>query len=262
VSLTISTAQQALLQVTPSAPLVLVHLTTYSDYTLATVETEFWWSKGMPVRYEWGGGGTVREFEDVILSLGAVTRVMQHVPNGEVADTRRSAIDITLDNSDNYEPAQTAYMPLWNTLRQKNLHYAKVEIATVLIDPNLVAPPKGGDAALPWDLTAMAGTEHHIRFRGELTAVGDVTEEAIPLQFESIEPNIDTLPDSCRISQERTVHQPQGRLGDDSGRRDHRSSDGQHRGHRRQRLVWNQLHRPDRSRAYPGRLRGRYDLED
>jgi len=180
--LTLPASQSALVGRGSVAPIILVHLTTYTNYTSATVESEWWWTKNHPVLYPWAGGAA-KDFEDLIRQLSPISRRMEHIPNAELADTRRTVLDLTLANDRDGNGDS-----LWKRLRTKNLHFAKVELASLLVDPTRLLDVS--PTAKRWDLRDLPGTEHVFRFRGELTGVGTVTPTEIPLTFESIEPNL------------------------------------------------------------------------
>lgn len=165
------------------APIVLVHLTTYTNYTSETVESEWWWTKSHPVLYPWAGG-SAQTFEDAIRFLSPITRRMEHLPNAEAIDTRRTVLSLTLANDVDGNGDS-----LWKRLRTKNLHFARIEVASLLVDP--VRLLDVSDGAKRWDLRDLPGTEHVFRFRGELTGIETVTETEIPLTFETREPNLD-----------------------------------------------------------------------
>jgi hypothetical protein len=178
----ISAGQKELAARGSLAPIVLVHLTTYTNYTAATVESEWWWTKNHPVLYPWAGGAA-KEFDDAIRLLSPIVRRMEHLPNAQVADTRRTVLDMTLANDRDGKGDS-----LWRRLRTKNLHLARVEVALLLVDPARLLDVS--PTAKRWDLRDLPGTEHVFHFRGELTGIGTVTETEIPLTFEAIEPNL------------------------------------------------------------------------
>jgi len=179
VARTLAAGQADLAARSELAPVLLVHLRTFTNYTSSTVESDFYWTRDYPVHYPWNGGADV-EFEDAILSIGDVVRRMEHQPNGALIDLRQTAMELRLSND-----LDSAGVSRWQTLRTKNLPFATLEVATLLVPPHRLR-----DAAF-WDFRDLVGTEHVYHFRGELTQVGTVTETEIPLTFEQREPNLD-----------------------------------------------------------------------
>lgn len=173
-------ASQADLTARDGAALVrLFHLTTYSDRDAGTVEAEHWFSQGTPARYRWAGGAA-RDFADLVVDCDELVLAADHLPDPSVAASRRSRATITLAN-DVLDGAT-----LWATLSAQNLPFARLEIATLLVERTRFAT--GGAF---WDLSDLAGTEHVVRFRGELSGIDGADDEAgIRLVFESEEPGV------------------------------------------------------------------------
>ena len=157
----------------------LFHLTTYSDRDLGTVQAEHWFTMGTPARYRWAGG-SARDFADLVMGCDAIALSVDHLPDPNVPSQRRSRVTVQLAN-DSLDGAI-----LWATLSAQNLAFARLEIATLAVERSRF---ETGSAF--WDLSDLPGTEHVLRFRGELTgidAVGD--ENGVRLTFESEEPAV------------------------------------------------------------------------
>ena len=180
--LTLDTDQAALAKRGSIAPVVLVHFQTFSDYSLATVEQNYYWTAGVGrIRADWPAAAT--EFDPVIQNIAPIVRSMEHLPNAESVDTRRTVLDLVIGNVE-----MGGDSTLWEDLRSKNLPFGKIELAVLLVDPERRTDRTSSDW---YDLTDHAGTEQTILFRGELTTVGSVTTGGIPLTFTSIEPELD-----------------------------------------------------------------------
>lgn len=177
--LTLAASQDALSKRADVVPARLFHLTTYADRERGTVDREFWWSLGAPWLYEWNGG-VYREFDDLVLEASPFEYAMEHLPAPGRADTRRTTMRLQL-SAENVDGE-----PLWKTLFADPLTFARLEVATLLIEPERLVP-----ATAWWDLRDLPGTEHVVRFRGEFTAVDEVSDDGIVLLFEGEEPNVD-----------------------------------------------------------------------
>jgi len=178
--LSISAAQADLAGRDGLALVWLFVLTTYSDRDAGTVEAVHYFSRGIPARYKWAAGAA-QDFADVVLSASGLELTVDHLPDPRVSSARRQRLTLTLAN-DVIDGAG-----LWSTLSARNLAFARLEVATLVVERNRFAP---GTAS--WDLTDFAGTEHVHRFRGELTGIdGAGDEEGIELSFESEEPAVD-----------------------------------------------------------------------
>ncbi len=178
-TLALATSQSALAASSARTMFTLFHLTTYTDVTLGTVESDQYWSLRKFARYPWNGG-VAREFRDVVTSVGPFVYSYQHLPSAGVSDLRRTAMRVTLSNEN------VDGVPLWQTLSALNLTFARLEIATLLASPSRLDPVSAW-----WNLTDLPGTEHVYRFRGELTSVELADDDQITLMFEALEPAID-----------------------------------------------------------------------
>ncbi len=192
--LTLVASQTELVRRAAVAPIVLAHLECFSNYGSGTVSENYHWTIGAGCRYVWGG--SARSFDPVIARLSPIVAVMDHVPNGASVDTRRTVVELELDGTQRLGTGTT----LWTELRGKNLAFARITIATLLVEaqrrsasePYILqgGAPAQADRRRYFDFSDLAGTEHVVRFRGELTAVGAVTASAIPLTFEAREPDL------------------------------------------------------------------------
>jgi hypothetical protein len=172
-------ASQTDLALRAGAALVrLFRLVTYTDRDEETVEAEHFFAMGAPVRYGWDGGAD-QDFADVVLACSEIEVASDHLPDPKSSSLRRSRVALRLAN-DSVDGAV-----LWQTLSSRNLAFARLEIATLAIEPTRFAV---GTAF--WDLTDLPGTEHVVRFRGELTGIEDAGDEGVNLQFEGEEPTV------------------------------------------------------------------------
>ena len=174
--ITLTAEQSSLARRSSAVHVILARLRTFSDHDAETVESTFYFSKNIPLWYEWDGA-TRSVFRSAIRSVTPLTQRIDHLPNAGSFPTRRE-VTVVLDN------APAGGRRLWEQLRDKNLSYAQIDLATILVDPSQFH----GEAW--WDLGS-ASNDHVVRFRGELTVLGRVTETSIPITFESIEPDID-----------------------------------------------------------------------
>lgn len=155
----------------------LVRVRTYSDVTLGTLSSTFYWST-LPVVYEWTAGSPV-QFAPLVKQVSAVVRGFPHLPDGVTAPTR-DGIAIDLDAT------IRGASSVWLTLQFENLHGAKVDVATVLVDEATFDLP-----GLWFDLTAL-GSVHVMRWRGEVTSVSDLEWDSgkLTLNCDVIEPTL------------------------------------------------------------------------
>jgi hypothetical protein len=179
-TLTVDGEQLGLAGAAAVKPLILAHWRLYSDHAAKVVSQEYHFTKTYPARYKWDGS-TEETFDDRILEVGAIVRAMQHVPNGDLSDATAGNVSLRLSN---LRPGRSAF---WNALDLDALAYSEITIATLLLPADRFRP----GAETPWDLTDLPGTDHLVRFRGELVSVGDVSELEIPLEFAPVEPNLD-----------------------------------------------------------------------
>lgn len=177
--LTLAASQDALARRADVVPARLFKLTTYTDRGLGLVDREFYWSMGAPWWYEWGGGAA-REFDDVVLEASPIEYAITHLPMPGRVDVRRTQMRLLLS------PENVDGQSLWKTLSSDALLFARLEVATLLIEPARLVPNTAW-----WDLRDLPGTEHVVRFRGEFTSVEEVSDDGIALVFEGEEPNID-----------------------------------------------------------------------
>lgn len=178
--LTLEAGQAALVARAAAAPILLVHLETFTNYASDTVDTDFYWTLGVgPIRYPWG---LAVDFDPVIQQVSPVNRTMDHIPDAADFPQRSKTIELLVGNLDD------GAGPLWQTLRAENLEFARVTIAILLVE---TARRTDRSSSAWFDFTDYAGTEHTVVFRGELSEVSDVTENGIPITFKSIEPELD-----------------------------------------------------------------------
>ena len=172
----LSDEQSALSRSAATIAIVLMRLQTFTDHTAETVESTFYFSKNVPLWYQWDGA-TRSVFRDVIRTISPLQSRIDHLPNAGNFATRER-VTLNLDNTG------TGEKNLWRELRSKNLSYARADIASLLVNPSQF------QNELWWDLGS-ASNDHLVLFRGELTRVGSVTERDIPLTFETIEKDVD-----------------------------------------------------------------------
>ena len=177
--ISLATSQSPLAARADVVPARLFHLTTYLDRDRGTIDREFWWSIGAPWLYKWGGG-VYREFDDLVRAASPVEYGMTHLPLPGRVDTRRTSMRVELSAED------VDGAPLWKTLSTDALTFARLEVASLLIEPERLAPNTPW-----WDLRDLPGTEHVVRFRGEFTGVDEVSDDAVVLLFDGEEPNVD-----------------------------------------------------------------------
>lgn len=167
------------------APVVLAVLTTYTDRPSGAVDRVFYWSSPHPVVYPWGGGADVY-FRDVIdtspVGIPGVSPVGLVLSRVQGEGFARPAVALTLHDEE-LPGGETLY----EALRARNLHGATLELAELLVDPGRrIAGP------LPlWQLASEPGTEHVVRFRGELDRMeGRAADGRITLRFAQRPPEV------------------------------------------------------------------------
>jgi len=181
--ITLAAGQADLVARGSAAPIVLAHLEIFSDYTLETVATNYYWTLGVgPVRYPWNAAD--RDFDPVIAELGNIARQMNHLPNADDAALRRASLELRVAN------LETGSGLFWKELRAANLPRSRLTVAVLLVDPDRRSDRSSASSSW-WDFTDHAGTEHTILYRGELVGVPQVTLEGISLSFATLEPSLD-----------------------------------------------------------------------
>lgn len=124
---------------------VLLVLETFSDYAAKTASSTFYWSKGSSLRYPWGG--TERHFDNPVSSVSALGSDISIVPGQQ--ESSRQALEIELE-----DPAGD----IWALLEGEVVIGARLTCAELLVE-------RDHD---PVDLSGYAGTEHLVRFRGDV----------------------------------------------------------------------------------------------
>lgn len=179
---TLDAGQSALLESPTVAEIVLVKLTTYTSRLLGTVQNTRYFSDAYRL-FDWANEGTVRQFEPWLVAIATYRDTMHHLPapdGGGLESTLRRTRKMILRNA---LPESDSY--LYPTLRADNLEFARVEIASLLLDKGA-----GQDAR---DLTNLTGAEPTYLFRGVVAAVARVSDAELELDLESELPTIPWL---------------------------------------------------------------------
>lgn len=140
----------------------LVRIRTFSNYEAGTVSSTFYWST-LPILYQWTAPAVV-EFEPVIRSVSPVVRGFPHIPDGVTLATR-DGISIVVDGLPRGD-REAVQSTVYDRLNSTGQHAAMVDVASLLVDES------AWSGVGWWDLSAM-GSVHVVRWRGELTRVGD-----------------------------------------------------------------------------------------
>lgn len=169
----------------------LVKLTLWADKRHSAIEATYYLAEH-GIRYDYGNTGTNQDFIPCLKSVSDLVSTMRHLPDGSQDQLFERRIGITLSND--FYPAGLASSGagrLIETLRgpsrTRRLIGASVEVAEILIDA-------WGEPAAPLDLTAFAGDEHVVRFRGQIDRVGPIDEQSIGLACVSQRPSAISWP--------------------------------------------------------------------
>ena len=162
------------------APVFLVRFTTYSDRSAESVATVYRFSD-RSILYDYGATGTVQQFEPFLVEFGHPAREFAEVAE-QIAGASSSPLTVSqtlrLQNAV-YPMGDPTADRLGKILRAENLENARVEIASVLLDP--LNPPV---SAHPGDLRSLTGDEHKVWFRGVVRR-SRTTERAVTLYCEN-----------------------------------------------------------------------------
>ena len=156
-SLTVNANQLTLAQHGSVGVFPLVVLETFSDRDARTVASTYYWTRGAPFSYKWDGVTAV-QFDPALLSVSPISRGFEHMPD-QGNYTIREGLELELDAT----PRAGNY--LWKDLLADQLIGARVTVGSILINMD------SAETDPRWfDLEAL-GSQHVIRWRGEVTAV-------------------------------------------------------------------------------------------
>lgn len=163
----------------------LVRLQLMADARHGVVDETFYLAE-MGLRYDYGNAGTVRDFIPMLRSVGDLVATMRHLPDAGQDQFFERRVSLVLAND--FYPgglASSGAGRLIETLRgasrTRRLIGARIEISELLIDA-------WSEPAAPLDLTAFAGDEHVVRFRGVVDRIGPIDEQSIGLACVSSRP--------------------------------------------------------------------------
>lgn len=142
----------------------LVVLETFTDRDARTVDSTYYWSRGAPFFYKWDNV-TAQHFDPLLLTVSPLSRGFEHLPD-QGSYTIREGCEIEIDAT----PRAGDY--LWQTLLAERLVGARVTVASILIDLEGAA-----DNPSWYDLAAL-GKVHTVRWRGEVTAMPEFSDNA------------------------------------------------------------------------------------
>lgn len=142
----------------------LVVLETFTDRDARTVDSSYYWSRGAPFFYKWDNV-TAQHFDPLLLTVSPLSRGFEHLPD-QGSYTIREGCEIEIDAT----PRAGNY--LWQTLLSERLIGARVTVASILIDLEGAA-----DDPSWYDLAAL-GKVHTVRWRGEVTAMPEFSDNA------------------------------------------------------------------------------------
>jgi len=139
-------------------------LETFTDRDARTVDSTYYWSRGAPFFYKWDNV-TAQHFDPLLLTVSPLSRGFEHLPD-QGSYTIREGCEIEIDAT----PRAGNY--LWQTLLSERLIGARVTVASILIDLEGAA-----DDPSWYDLAAL-GKVHTVRWRGEVTAMPEFSDNA------------------------------------------------------------------------------------
>jgi hypothetical protein len=142
----------------------LVVLETFTDRDARTVDSSYYWSRGAPFFYKWDNV-TAQHFDPLLITVSPLSRGFEHLPD-QGSYTIREGCEIEIDAT----PRAGNY--LWQTLLSERLIGARVTVASILIDLEGAA-----DDPSWYDLAAL-GKVHTVRWRGEVTAMPEFSDNA------------------------------------------------------------------------------------
>lgn len=164
-ALTVDANQLTLAQRSSAGVFPLVVLETFSNRDARTVASTYYWTRGAPFSYKWDGSTAV-QFDPALLSVSPISRGFEHMPD-QGNYTIREGLELELDAT----PRAGNY--LWKDLLAEQLIGARVTVGSILLDMN------SADTDPRWfDLEAL-GSQHVIRWRGEVTAVPLFSDETL-----------------------------------------------------------------------------------
>lgn len=174
--ISIDPAQRTTLDKAPTSLVFLVRHTFFSDKAAGAVSERRYWATPYPVRARWGG--VLAQFTNRIVDVTGMENGFNHLPDAQELTTRR-AVTLTLDTADRDGSF------LFDELLALGLIGSEIEIATLAVEPTAL------DNGIPVDLSGQ-GELHVVRFRGEVTSIGEVSEEsqAFSIVAETVEPLI------------------------------------------------------------------------
>ena len=163
----------------------LVRVEVMSDVRHGIVDTTYYLAE-LGLKYDYANTGTLRDFIPMLRSVSDLVSTMRHLPDAGQDQFFERRLSITLAN-DFYPGGLTAsgagrlIETLRGTSRNKRLIGARVEVSELLIDA-------WAEPAAPLDLSAFAGSEHTVRFRGVIDRVGPIDEQSIGIACVSSRP--------------------------------------------------------------------------
>ncbi len=171
--------------------LTVVKVTLWADKRYGAVDAEYYFAE-RGLRYDHGDTGTVRDYIPALVSVSDLGSSMRHLPALDQDQLWQRSLDITLSND--FYPgglSESGAGRLIETLRgpsrTRRLIGAGIEVSEILID-------SWPEPAAPLDLTSFAGSEHVVRFRGQVDRLGPIDEERIVLKCVNERPRMISWP--------------------------------------------------------------------
>ena len=163
------------------SPVSLVKLTQYSNLPTKSV-AKVWYFSDKPATYDYGNQSIVRTFLPVIVGGSDFSATMSHLPQPDDPGPLGRSFDLHLSN------AAINGIRLVTQLQAFNLEGSSIEIAQLLLT---------SIQSFPLDLTAFAGDEHTVLFRGRVLRVAPISNDRFTLQCI---PELPTVADSWIIA--------------------------------------------------------------